>query len=224
MAAQRKSSSVRVPHTPATPSDAGTLRVLLIDEPADPSVPYQANTAALRNELARLGCEVAGVIDSATLIHDMVDKLRPDVVIVNAQSPSRDTLEHLAAMNAQSPRPVVVFSANAEADLVRRAIAAGVSAYVVDGLHPHRVEPVLQVAIARFEQDAKLRAQLQDAQHKLATRRDIERAKGILMTQSQLDERAAHARLRKMAMDRGLRMEEIATQIVAARALLDSGE
>jgi two-component system, response regulator / RNA-binding antiterminator len=224
MVAKRKRPSIPAPAGHAAPGDTLALRVLLIDEAvSESSAPFQPDTTTLRNELARLGCEVAGVIDSPTLIHDMVERLRPDVVIVNAQSPSRDTLEHLAVMNARSPRPVVVFSADAHAELMRRAIAAGVSAYVVDGLQPNRVQPVLQVAIARFEQDARLRAQLTEAQHKLAARRAIERAKGILMAQGGLDEAAAHARLRKMAMDRGLRMEELAAQIVAARDLLDAG-
>jgi response regulator NasT len=85
------------------------------------------------------------------------------------------------------------------------------------------VEPVLQVAIARFEQDALLRSELQQARNQLAARKRIERAKGILMAQSGLDEQSAYARLRKMAMDRGLTLEELSSRIIAARDLLDSG-
>lgn len=203
------------PHTSAAHSPQG-LRVLLIEERVRP-------TALLRDELVRMGCEVVGVLDAPTLIHDCVATLRPDVVIVDARSPSRDTLEHLAVMHANSPRPVVVFSDESDTVTMQRALAAGVSAYVVDGLMPRRVEPVLQVAIARFEQDALLRSELQQARNQLAARKRIERAKGILMAQSGLDEQTAYARLRKMAMDRGLTLEELSSRLIAARDLLDSG-
>src|SRR5262245_57481316 len=186
-------------HIPPEPSDPSTspaadspqgLRVLLIDERTHP-------TSLLRDELARMGCEVVGVIDAPMLIHDCVARLRPDVVIVDARSPSRDTLEHLAVMHANSPRPVVVFSDEDDSAAMQRALAAGVSAYVVDGLTPRRVRPVLQVALARFEQDAMLRSELRHARHQLAARKSIERAKGVLMAQGALDEQTAYARLRK---------------------------
>jgi response regulator NasT len=190
------------------------LRVLLIDERVRP-------TALLRDELTRMGCDDVGVIDSPTLIHDCVARLKPDVVIVDARSPSRDTLEHLAVMHANSPRPVVVFSDEPDTGAMQRAIAAGVSAYVVDGLTSRRVLPVLQVAIARFEQDSMLRSELRHARNQLAARKRIERAKGVLMAQGALDEQTAYARLRKMAMDRGLTLEEVSARIIAARELLD---
>jgi response regulator NasT len=192
------------------------LRVLLIEERVRP-------TALLRDELTRMGCEVVGVIDAPTLIHDCVARLRPDVVIVDARSPSRDTLEHLAVMHASSPRPVVVFSDEPDTGAMQRALAAGVSAYVVDGLTSRRVQPILQVAIARFEQDSMLRSELRHARNQLAARKRIERAKGVLMAQGTLDEAAAYARLRKMAMDRGLTLDEVASRVIAARELLDSG-
>jgi len=197
-------------------TNAPGLRVLLIDDGAN-------RVALIREELARMGCEVVGVIEQATLIHDCVQRLQPDVVIVDSESPTRDTLENLATLNERLPRPVVVFSEDASGDPMRRALKAGVSAYVVAGLHPERLAPVLQVAIARFEQDLALRQELDKAQAQLAARKSIERAKGILMSEMGLDEDAAFKRMRRLAMDRGVPLAEVAERIIDAQNLLRPG-
>jgi response regulator NasT len=200
--------------TPDDPLPAALgLRVLLIDDGAH-------HTTLLRDELARQGCDVVGVLDSATLVHDCVLRLAPDVVIVDSESPTRDTLEQLAALSSRHPRPVVVFAEDDADDPMRAALQAGVSAYVVAGLRPERLAGVLKVAIARYEQDAALRAQLGSAQAELAQRKVIERAKGLLMKSAGLDESAAYERLRRNAMDRGLKLHEVAAQVLAAHALL----
>lgn len=192
---------------------AGRLRVLLVDDGAH-------RVALIRDELVRQGHEVVAVIDSATLIHDCVERLGPDVVIVDSESPTRDTLENLAVLSLSHPRPVVVFAEDAASDPMRRALRAGVSAYVVAGLHPARLAPVLQVAIARFEHEAALRAQLGKAERQLAGRKVVERAKGILMAEAGLDEDAAYGRLRRLAMDRGKRLAEVAQSVIDAQELL----
>jgi two-component system, response regulator / RNA-binding antiterminator len=197
----------------STNHPAPGLRVLLIDDGAHRS-------ALISEELARLGCEVVGVIEQATLIHDCVLRLQPDVVIVDSESPTRDTLENLATLHEQMPRPVVLFSEDSGDDKMRRALKAGVSAYVVAGLRPDRLAPVLQVAIARFEQDLALRQELERAQAQLAARKNIERAKGILMSELGLDEDAAYKRLRRLAMDRGVQLAEVADRIIEAQATL----
>ena len=192
---------------------AATLRVLLIDDGA-------RHIPLIRDELTRLGYVVVGVIDSATLIHDCVVQLSPDVVIVDSESPTRDTLEHLAALSASNPRPVVVFTDSDSHDPLQQAMQAGVSAYVVDGLHPRRLAPVLKVAIARFAQDRALRAQLGEAQAQLSERKQVERAKGILMARLRCSEEQAHSQLRKLAMDRGQRLATMAKRIIEASELL----
>lgn len=195
------------------PSFTPALRVLLIDDGAH-------RVGLIRDELARQGCEVVGVIEQAMLIHDCVLRLQPDVVIVDSESPTRDTLEHLALLGSRNPRPVVVFSEDDAEDPMRLALKAGVSAYVVAGLHPERLQPVLKVAIARYEQEAVLRAQLDDANAQLSHRKTIERAKGLLMKSAGLDEDAAYVRLRKLAMDKGLKLHEVATKVIEAHELL----
>jgi two-component system, response regulator / RNA-binding antiterminator len=174
----------------------------------------------IRDELKRQGHEVVGLVNSATLIHDCVLRLKPDVVIVDSESPTRDTLENLAVLSSTSPRPVVVFSEDPAQDTMRRALSAGVSAYVIDGLKPERLKPVLQVAIARFEQDSALRTQLVQAQNQASGSKSIERAKGLLMQGSSMTEDHAHKHLRRLAMDRGLRLADIAKQVIDAHGLL----
>jgi response regulator NasT len=202
-----------MPSTDDPSTQALGLRVLLIDDGAH-------RGALLREELARLGCEVLGVLESATLIHDCVLRLKPDVVIVDSESPTRDTLENLALLNSQMPRPVVVFSEDGGDDPMRLALKAGVSAYVVAGLQPQRLAPVLQVAIARFEQDFALKTELNKAQAQLSARKRIERAKGILMKEQGLDEDAAYQRMRRLAMDRGVQLADVADRVIDAHDLL----
>ena len=189
--------------------------MLLIDDGAH-------RVALIRDELTRQGHEVVGVIDSALVIHECVTRLMPDVVIVDSESPSRDTLEHIATLAASNPRPVVVFAEDASDAPLQQAMRAGVSAYVVAGLQPHRLASVLKVAIARFEQDRSLREQLGQAEAQLSSRRTVERAKAILMQQSGLDEDAAHRQLRKLAMDRGEKLVPLAEKIIEAHRLLNS--
>ncbi|MFO1327687.1 MAG: ANTAR domain-containing protein, partial [Rubrivivax sp.] len=175
----------------------------------------------IRDELVRQGHLVVGVVDQALLIADCVTRLQPDVVIVDAESPGRDTLEHLALMSSRHPRPVVVFSEDPSHEPMQQALKAGVSAYVIAGLNPERLMPVLQVAIARFDQERALREQLDSAQTQLTERKLIERAKGVLMDEVGLTEEQAYKHLRKLAMDRGQRLAQAAERVVRSRELLN---
>jgi two-component system, response regulator / RNA-binding antiterminator len=201
------------PPSPTDPPPTPPLRVLLIDDGAH-------RLGLIHDQLSRQGHLVVGVVESALLIHDCVLRLQPDVVIVDSESPTRDTLEHLATVSSSCPRPVVVFSEDASHAPMQQALRAGVSAYVIAGLSAERLVPVLQVAIARFEQDRALRDQLDDAQTQLAERKLIERAKGVLMEERGLTEEQAFRQLRKLAMDRGQRLAQVAERVVEARDLL----
>ena len=128
--------------------------------------------------------------------------------------------ETLRQLDEQRPRPVVVFTAHSDSPAIRTAIKAGVSAYVVDGFGPARIMPVLEAAFARFAEFQALRSQRDNAVAKLAERKTVERAKGILMQRRKLSESAAHATLRKMAMDHGKRVEEMARSIILAEETL----
>ena len=99
-------------------------------------------------------------------------------------------------------------------------MAAGVSAYIVAGLQAARVKPVLDVALARFRQEQKLLDELCDAKQKLADRKVIDRAKGLLMARHKLSEEQAYQKLRSMAMNKNLKLAEIAQRILDVEDLL----
>lgn len=189
------------------------LKILVIDE-------SRGRAAAVCAGLAMAGHQVAAVLASARDLSDQVAKVRPDVILIETDAPSRDTLEHLAAMERDAPRPVVMFARESDNDQIRAAIRAGVSAYVVDGLEPARLRSIIDVAVARFEEHQALKAELADATRKLSDRKRIEKAKGILMRSRGLDEEAAYAALRRLAMDRGQSMAEVARNVIDMAKLL----
>lgn len=187
--------------------------MLLVDD-GSPHLPL------LRDELVRLGAEVLAVLDAAVELAASVAQLDPDLVIIGADSPSRDTLEHIAVMSQAAPRPIVLFTDDPDRSRMQRAIRAGVSSYVVAGLAPERLGPILDVALARFETDAELRAELDAARGQLQARKQIEKAKGILMQARGLSEEQAYREMRKMAMDRGVKLAQIAERIIDAKSML----
>ena len=145
---------------------------------------------------------------------------RPDIVLIDLANPSRDILEAIAVASGPTERPVAMFVDRSDEQLTRAAIEAGVSAYVVDGLRPERIKPVLDAAIARFHMFQRMRAELAATKAALEERKIIDRAKAILMKARGIDEEAAYALLRKTAMDQGKRVAEIAQQLVLAAGLL----
>ena len=153
-------------------------------------------------------------------LHERMAQIQPDLIIVDAESQARDTLEHVVMATRDARRPIVLFTNDEDTTHVRDAIAAGVTAYVVAGLSPDRVRPVLEVAMARFQHEEALRRELADARSELRDRKVIDRAKGILMQRQGLSEQAAYEKLRKTAMDKGLKLADVAQRIVDVADLL----
>ena len=183
------------------------LSVLVIDE-------SRARAGEICAGLALAGYQVAAILpDSGNLAHQ-VEKLQPDIILIQNEAPSRDTLEHLALVNERMPRPVVMFTQDGAGAMIREAVRVGVSAYVVDGLDARRIKPVIEVARARFEEHQALRAQLADSHRKLSERKLLERAKGVLMKARGFDEDGAYHALRKLAMERGKPMADVARDVL----------
>jgi len=190
-----------------------SLSVLLVDD--DP-----ARAAIVEPALRAAGYEVVTVVDTATEMLAQVRAMKPDVIIIDRDSPDRDTLEHVCMITRDDPRPIVMFTQDQDRTLMREALEAGVSAYVVDGLSVERVRPIEEVALARFEQWQALRRELDQAQTNLAERKVIERAKGIVMKQRRCSEDEAYALLRKLAMDRNQRLAHVAESVITMAELL----
>lgn len=189
------------------------LRVILIDE-------NRGRAAILEQALADTGCQVVARLDNLTDLLKKVKELEPDVILIDVDFPDRDTLENLYWLDRHHPRPIVMFAADAASDTIGAAVRAGVSAYVVDGLQPQRVRPIIEVAIARFREFQALRRELEATRNKLAERKLIEKAKGLLMQQKSYSEEEAYQALRKVAMDRNQRLAEVAQNVISILELL----
>ena len=186
-----------------------------LNEPND----QQAQDVAERNRSLRIGLLESGFNLVATLPADVflserIAQLQPDMVIVDAESDARDALEHVVIATRDAPRPIVMFTNDSDPAHVRQAVAAGVTAYVVSGLSAERVRPILDVAMARFEHEQALRAELNTARTELKDRKTIDRAKALLMQRQGLSEEQAYNKLRKTAMDKGLKLAEVAQRML----------
>ena len=189
------------------------LRVMLVDD-------SRKDVSLLKESLSAAGYDVVEVSTSAVALLDRVAALQPDVIIIDSDSPTRDTLEQLAFVNAMQPRPIVMFTEDRDNVTIQAAIRAGVTAYIVAGMQPERLAPILDVAVARFEQERVLREELKSVHERLAERKVIERAKGILIKQKGMTEEEAFALIRKMAMDRSRKLADVAQQIIDVAELL----
>lgn len=190
-----------------------SLRIMLIDE-------SRSRSELLTGALLAAGHEVIAKIEYDDDLLRSVERLRPDLIIIGMESSQRDTIEHACAISRDQLRPVVMFTADDDQGMMQAAVRAGVSAYVVGGLSSERVKPIIEVAMARFDEYRALRRELDKAKATLAERKLIERAKGILMSQRGLTEEQAYQALRKAAMSRNRRLAEVAEGIITAHELL----
>jgi len=149
-----------------------------------------------------------------------IEEIQPDVIFVDVDSPDRDTLENMRSVSDVMPRPIIMFVEESEASLAEEALRAGVSAYIVDGLSSRRVKPILDVAILRFKVFQKMREELDKAKSDLASRKIVERAKGLLMEQRKLSEEEAYKLLRNTAMKDGKSILDIADNLISISRLL----
>jgi response regulator NasT len=188
-------------------------RILVIDE-------SQQRAVEICTGLIKAGHQVAAVLPTSLELSRRIEEIRPDIILIETESPSRDTLEHIGVMNREMPRPVVMFSQDGDGDTIRAAVKAGVAAYVVDGFEIDRLKPVVDVAVARFEEHQALLKELEAASRKLSERKLIEKAKGILMKSRGMDEDTAYAALRRLAMEKSQPLVKVAADLVDMARLL----
>ncbi|MCO4889922.1 ANTAR domain-containing protein [Cupriavidus sp. WGtm5] len=199
------------PANPATPSAGRVLRILLVRDPLDAD---PLNVETIRSGLVNAGFTEIQVVDADLRLPDVITASQPDMLIIASESAARDTIEHVCVSTQHAPRPIVLFTDNDDSQRIKAALSAGITAYIVDGLRAERVKTVLDVAYARFELDQQLRAELDATRLKLAERKVVERAKGLLMQARGLSEEDAYKRLRSMAMERGLKLVDAAQRVI----------
>jgi len=144
----------------------------------------------------------------------------PGVVVFSIRKPGDAFFQQVRKINQQVSIPVVVFSESDDVESTVRAVKAGASAYVVDGLQAHRLKPILDIAILRFQEFQSLREELQDAKSKLQARKIIDKAKGMLMAKRKMTEEEAYSSLRKMAMDKAQTLEQVCKQVIEVLELI----
>jgi two-component system, response regulator / RNA-binding antiterminator len=175
--------SYRVPALPL-------LRVLLVNEDPD-------RAASVREALVANGYKVLATLSAPMELYARVTLEKPDVIIIDTDSPSRDVIEHITFVSREQPRPIVMFSGDREGPTIRAAIRAGVTAYIVDGLSEARLQPILSVAVERFQAEQELKRELSNTKK-----------------QAKCDEETAFKHLRTFAMDHGIRMADAAERVI----------
>jgi response regulator NasT len=189
------------------------LRILLINDTAK-------KVGRLRSALIEAGFEV---VDESGLTVDLparVAAVRPDVILIDSESPGRDVMEQVCLLSRDQPHPIVMFTDEHDPKVMRQAIQSGVSAYIVEGIHAQRLQPILDVAMARFESDQALRAQLNARDQQMAERKRIELAKGLLMKMRQCNEEEAYTLMRRQAMSKQQKLIQVAEQIISMHEML----
>ena len=184
------------------------LRILIADDEA-------VIRLGLRSMLEDQGYRVVGEAADGTRALDLVRRLRPDLVFLDIKMPGIDGLQAAQALLAERAVPVIVLTAYADREFVDKAKDAGVLAYLVKPVRESDLRPTVEVALARFREIRALHDDVESLEDALATRKLIERAKGVLMRRGGLDEASAFAQIQRQARNSRKTMKEIAEEILA---------
>jgi response regulator NasT len=192
------------------------MRIVIIDDSG-------LRATVLEEGLREAGYDDIHIVPPHGAFVARLERMAPDVVLMDLGSPSRDTLEEMLMVSRALARPIAMFVDQSDDAMIGAAIDAGVSAYVVDGLRKERVKPVLELAVRRFNAFARMQSELDEARTALADRKTIDRAKAILMNQRGLAEQEAYALLRSSAMNQGKKIVDVAQALITASDLLGGG-
>jgi len=193
--------------------EAAALRIVIVDDSG-------LRATVLEEGLREAGYDDIHFVPPRGAFVARLERMAPDVVLMDLGSPSRDSLEEMLIVSRALARPIAMFVDQSDEAMIGAAIDAGVSAYVVDGLRKERVKPVIDLAIRRFNAFARMQSELLEAKTALAERKTIDRAKAILIESRGLAEAEAYALLRTTAMNQGRRIAEVAEALITASSLL----
>ena len=174
----------------------------------------------LEKFLSALGYEIKLCEPTNSQILDTFIVLKPCIVVIYLEKTDISILQTLRHIQDTHPSPIIVFTDACETQLVGDAVNAGASGFIIDGIEEHRIPAIIEAAIARFNKCQVIKKQLNDSKLKLKERRDIDKAKGILMQSKNVSEDEAYTLLRSMAMNKNLRIGELARSVISAAELL----
>jgi response regulator NasT len=188
-------------------------KIVIVDES-----PIRA--AILQEGLREAGyTEVVHISEMQSLLA-RIYALDPDIIVIDLENPSRDSLEQMFQVSRAVRRPIAMFVDQSDAASIQASVDAGVSAYIVDGLKKERIKPILDLCVSRFNAFSRLQDELDRTKNALEERKVIDRAKGILMKLKGLTEEEAYVLMRSTAMREKKKIGEIAQSILTASELL----
>lgn len=189
-------------------------RVLLIDQSETRLSILSRALIEYDFEICEKSTDYAGLIRS-------VDQYDPDILILGVDLPSETLLNSIHWLQQNQPKPVVIFAEKDTPKIIEKTIRSGVNAYIIDDIQPRRLPSIIRVALARFAQQQHMVSELTQAKLKLETRILVDKAKGLIMQKHQLSEDEAYSKLRKMAMDKGAKLEQVAKQVIDVLTAFD---
>ena len=169
----------------------------------------------LAEMLAEEGYDVVGEAGDGERAVELVESLRPDLVILDVKMPRLDGIAAAERIARQRIAPVVMLTAFSQRDLVERARDAGAMAYLVKPFVQADLVPAIEMAMARYDELTTLEREVSDLRERLETRKLVDRAKGALQARHGLDEAAAYRWIQRTSMDRRMTMREVAELVVA---------
>ena len=188
------------------------LKIALIDDDLDRA--QYIKKSLIEHDFEVVACLL---IDHLNMFD--LQQLHADVILLDMDHPHRDIIESCVS---QFDLPTVLFTKNSHKDTIKNAIDAGVTAYIVDGIDPSKLESILEISIEQFKKHKKLMTDLEDTKNKLADRKDVEKAKVLLMQLHGLTEEHAFQLLRKNAMSHRMTIGEMARRLLDAQQLLQN--
>lgn len=191
-----------------------SLTILIIEE-------NPVRAAILEEGMRDAGYRRIGHIAEMSNLLNKICSFDPDVIVIGLENASRDSLEQMFQVSRNVRRPIAMFVDVSDTATIQAAIDADVSTYVVDGLKKERVRPIIDVTISRFHAFRRLQEEVAEAKGALEARKVIERAKGILMKQRNLDEQEAYSLMRRTAMNQKRKLFDIAQSVVTAAQMFE---
>jgi AmiR/NasT family two-component response regulator len=173
----------------------------------------------LQTVLPRLGHEVVAVAENGRQLAERCQDTHPDLIITDIKMPGLDGIDAATAVHRQEPTPVILVSAHHEPEMLTRASADNVMAYLVKPIKESDLQTAIAVAMSRFRHFVDLAKEAAETRQALEDRKIIERAKGIVVKRTLVDEEEAYRRLRKLASDRNSKLVEVARMVVAAEEI-----
>lgn len=174
----------------------------------------------VRRHMKNEGIEVDIADAHKSSLSEQIAISQPDALLINVETEASALLEIIRDINQKNPLPIIIYADEADESLLDQCVREGVGAYIVDDLTRRKIRPIIRVAITRFSETNKLRDELEKTRRQLADRKDIDRAKAIVMKQKDIDEDEAYAALRKMAMDQNISIGDAARNIISVASLL----